>query len=145
MPFDIHIESLGDAAKGHRFLTFGDYPRHVGVKGIQKLVNKVVICLFTPMGTNLMDRDYGTDLAAALTGNTEHDVLKDLAQMAVSDMEDKLKELDIEYAPPDDERLGSVQLQDLRIDAATRKVEMWIRVRNVAGTTVKLLVPAILG
>ncbi|GAG03726.1 unnamed protein product [marine sediment metagenome] len=92
MSFDIHVESLGEEARGHRFLTFGDYPRHVGIKGIQKLVNRFVMCLFTPVGTHLSDREYGTGLAAALTGNTEHSVLKDLARAAVSDAEDKIKE-----------------------------------------------------
>lgn len=145
MSFDIHIESLGDATKGHRFLTFGDYPRHVGIKGIQKLVNRFVMCLFTPVGTHLSDRDYGTDLAAALTGNTEHDALQDLATLAVSDAEDKIKELDVEYGPPDDERLSVVQLQDLHVDVTTRTVELKLRLRNVAGTTVLLLVPAIMG
>jgi len=145
MSFDIHIESLGDEAKGHRFLTFGNYPRHVGIKGIQKLVNRFIMCLFTPVGTNLSDRDYGTDLAAALTGNTEHDALKDLVQLAISDTEDKLKEYDVEYGPPDNERLSVVTLQDLSVDRSTRTIELRVRLRNVAGTTVLLLVPTIIG
>ena len=145
MHFDIHIESLGADAKGHKFLTFGDYPRHVGIKGLQKLVNRFILCLFTPVGTHLSDRDYGTDLATALTGNTEHDALRDLAQVAVSDAEDKIKEYDVEYGPPNDERLAGVQLQDLQVDLSNRSVEMKIQLSNVAGTTVLLLVPTILG
>lgn len=145
MSFDIHIESLGDDAKGHRFLTFGDYPRHVGVKGIQKLVNRFIMCLFTPVGSHLSDRNYGTGLAAALAGNTEHDVLSDLVTLSVSDTEDKLKELDVENGPPDDERLSVLRLTDFQVDLSTRSVTMWVEIRNVAGTTVKILVPALLG
>ncbi len=145
MSFDIHIESLGDDVKGHKVLTFGSYSPHVGIKGIKKLVNSFILCLFTPVGTHLSDRDYGTDLAAALTGNTEHDALKDLATTAVSDAEDKIKEYDVEYGPPDDELLSVGQLPDFQVNETTRTVELWLELRNVAGTTVRLLVPSILG
>jgi hypothetical protein len=140
--FDIHYEGLNiDQVAGIRATTFGDYPRVLGVRGIQKMVNRYLKAILTPKGTDLSDRDYGTHLAAALGNNVDRSTLGALAAQSVRDAENKVREYDSEYGTDDDERLSKVELEGTVVDPEGNGVFLSILLENVSGVKVRLLIP----
>ena len=135
--FDVHFEGLPiDQILGGRSLTFGDYTRPVGIKGVQKMVNRFIKCMLTPLGSDLSDPEYGTALAASLIGNIDSSTLYSLATRAVATAEQKIRSYDSEYDIPDDERLASVEIDNIAIDREAPGVVIYLLLRNAAGTTV---------
>jgi len=142
MTYDIHFEGVPvDTSRGFEFLTFGDYTQHVGIKGIQKLVNQVIKCLLTPVGSDISDIAYGTNLMQAFQGNIEKTALRELATMAVRDTELKIQEYDSQKSSPMDERLASVEIADIVVSANGTGLTLKIIVRNEAGTRALTAIP----
>ena len=142
MSFDIHFEGLPQGqTRGFEFLTFGDYPRHVGIRGIQKLVNRVIKCMMTPKGSDISDTEYGTNLMQAFQGNVQPTTLTELATMAVRDTELKIREYDSQKASPTDERLADIEIDNVIVDPGGTGVELRIIVRNAAGTRALSAIP----
>jgi len=140
--FDIHYEGLNiNQVAGIRAVTFGSYPRVLGVRGVQKMVNRYLKAILTPKGTNLSDRDYGTHLAAALGNNVDLSTLGALSARAVTDAENKVREYDSEYGTDDDERLARVELEGTMIDEGGPGVLLSILLENVSGVKVRMLIP----
>jgi len=140
--FDIHYEGKPlDQVVGIRAITFGDYPRALGVKGIQKLVDRYMKALLTPKGTDLSDPEYGTHLAAALGNNVDPGTLSQLASRAVADAEGIIRAYDAEYGTPDDERLFSVDLENLVIDPEGNGVTLDVRLKSVEGAAARISLP----
>ncbi len=137
--YDIHVETLDESkALGVEFLTFGDYDKSLGIKGFQKMVNRFVKCLMTPLGTDLSDSSYGTILADSLGNNVDPSAMFALVAQSVVAAEDKITEYDSQYALPDDERLGSVKVENVVNDPNAFGVLITLQMRNVAGTVVVL-------
>ena len=122
-------------------MTFGDYAQPVAIKGIQKLVNRFLKCLLTPLGTDIGDAEYGTNLMYAFAGNVEPGTLNELATMAVRDTELKIREYDSQKSSPTDERLAGVEIDNINIDSASAGFTMKLIIRNVAGTRALTAVP----
>lgn len=142
MPYDIHFESLPqDELQGYRFLSFGDYSKHVGIKGVQKLVNRVIKCFMTPRGSDISDPDYGTSLLRSFQGNVAPDTLSELATIAVNETETKIREYDTQKASPTDERLATLEIENIDVGTNETGVEVRILVQNVAGTRALVSVP----
>jgi len=138
MAYDMYIESItldDDTFKGRAFLTFGDYNNSsgVGVRGVQKLVARFIKCFFTPKGSDLSDPEYGTSLMGAFLGNVHLGAVAQLATQAVQEAFDILREYDIEYDLDDDERLASVDLENLYVDDAGGGVSLRVKIQNVIG------------
>lgn len=144
MPFDIHIEGVpvGEVS-GMGFLSFGDYPQVVGVRGIHKLVAQFLKCMLTPKGTDISDPDYGTDLAEAFQGNIDSSILGQLASRAVTDTVETLREYHTEYIVDDDERIAGADILDVQVDEDAPGVSLTIRVTNIEGTKALFLVSSV--
>jgi hypothetical protein len=142
MSFDLHIEGVPlSLVSGTRGLTFGDYPVHVGVRGIQKLVDRFLKCFLTPLGSDMSDKDYGTQLAASFgVGNIDSVSIRQLVSLAVQQVEDTLRRYETEYATDTDERIASAQIQQLIPTADNDGFDVYVLISNVAGTTVLLRV-----
>lgn len=142
MGFDIHFESLPQGeTRGYEFLTFGDYGQHIGIKGMQKLVNRVIKCFMTPKGSDISDPEYGTNLIQAFQGNIEPTALSELATMAVRDTELKIREYDAQKSSPTDERLSGIEIKNIVVDPDGTGVVIYIIVRNVAGARALSAIP----
>ena len=140
--FDMHIEGIPDAmVHGSKGLWFGNYPLHVGVKGVQKLVDRFTKCFLTPLGSDLTDLNYGT-LVAASFGNSigGRTTLRQLVAMSVQQAEATLRRYDAEYAVPDDERLASAAMESVELTAAGDGFDVYVRIKNVAGTNVMIMI-----
>ncbi len=146
MAFDIHFEGVPRAdLQGSRFLTFGPYPRTVGVQGVQKMVNRYLKCLCTPIGTDISDPEYGTELLNLFLGNVDARTLEQIITMAVRGAETKIKQYDVQNSAPVDERLSSATIATLDIDTTNLGFDLTLHLSNVAGTRVLVLVPSIVG
>lgn len=142
--YDVHFEGVPrNELNSIQGLTFGPYTRSVGVRGAQKMVNRFVKCMLTALGSDLSDPDYGTSLADALLGNVEKGTLRTIALQSVVAAEAKVKEYDSEYALNDEERLASVQVEDVVINEASGGIVLTLTLKNVAGVAVQVLVPQI--
>jgi len=143
MPYDLYIEGISDVtlANGPRVLTFGNYPRHIGIQGIYKLVVRFIKCFLTPRGSDPADPDYGTSLMASFPGNVDPKTIQALVSQSVQEALDKLREYDIEYLLPDEERLFSVEIEDLVADTINGNVTLKLNLKNVAGTVALFSVP----
>lgn len=144
--FDVHIESLpADQVVNGRCLTFGPYPRVLGVRGIYKMVERFMRCMLTPIGTHPSDRDYGTPLAAAFGGNTDPTTLFALASQSVALASEKIQEYDSEYALPDDERLQLAQIERIDTDDTGPGVTVYVSLQNAAGSSITVPLPTLVG
>lgn len=142
--FDIHFEGVPRSeSHGIRGLTFGAYNKTLGVRGVQKMVNRFVKCMLTSLGSDLSDPDYGTALAGSFLGNVDKGTLRTLALQSVVAAEAKVKEYDAEYALNDEERLASVRVNDIKTDEAESGVVLSVTLKNVAGVAVQILLPQI--
>jgi hypothetical protein len=144
MSYDIHIEGIGEEdVQNAQFMTFGNYKKHVAVRGVHKLIVRFLKCFMTPKGTDLSDPEYGTTLMASFLGNVDPRTLRGLASQAVEEAEDVLRSYDSEYDRDDDERLFAVEIQDVQIDESNAGVVMYLRIQNVTGTVALVTVPMV--
>ena len=142
MSYDIHIEGVEvSEIKGSRFMSFGPYPTPWGVKGLQKMINRYVKCLCTPKGTDISDRDYGTQLLSLFLGNIDSRTVLQLAESAVAEAQSTIQAYDVDNGAEDDERLASVSVEQLGANTEGTGYTMSLLLRNVAGTTVRVMVP----
>ena len=138
--FDIHIEGVPYLLiRGGRGLTFGDYQTVVGVAGVQKMVDRFVKCFFTPLGSDLTDREYGSTVMAHF-GNTLPSALEPLVYSSVQQCVDTLQRYDDLYFTEDDERISGASVESYQEDPAGDGFLVKVRLTNAAGTTVSILV-----
>lgn len=142
MSFDIHFEGIGPLLPASpRFLTFGDYPRTLAVRGVQKMVNKFIKCLCTPVGTDLGDRAYGTRLMSLFLGNVSAAQARPLVVLAINEAAKTVQGYDVVNAPDSDERLSSAVLETFTVDEENNGFTLTVLLKNAAGTTVRVRVP----
>lgn len=142
MTYDLHIEALASgSATGSKVFTFGDYKTPQGVQGIQKLVNRFLKCLCTPKGTDLSDVNYGTILMGMFLTNLDERSVRQSVVTAVHDAEDQVRILDTNTNYPTDERLAGASIESVMVDKTLVGFDATILLTNIAGTTVRLLVP----
>lgn len=138
--YDIHIEGLPyNLIRGGKGITFGDYDVHVGVTGVQKMVDRFLKCFFTPLGSDLTDRNYGTTVMAYF-GNAVAEVLTAAVYSSVQQCVETLKRYDDQYDTNLDERIQSAKVEELQVDASGDGFLVKVRLTNAEGTTVTFLV-----
>lgn len=140
MAFDIHIEGVPyGQIQGGRGLTFGNYPVVVGVQGVQKMVDRFVKCFFTPLGSDLTDKEYGSSVMAYF-GNAVPDVLQSVVYASVQQCVTTLQRYDNQYDTPSNERIQSAAVEEYIEDADRTGFVIKVRLTNADGTTVTTLV-----
>ena len=150
MPYDIHIEGItadSDDYRGIAFLTFGTYRGNstVGVRGVHKLVSRFIKCFMTPKGSDLSDPDYGTSLLAAFLSTVRVSFVAQLASRSVQEAFDILREYDVEYDLDDSERISSVDIQDIAVDASGLGVDIKLHLQSMSGEECLFTVQGITG
>ena len=138
--FDIHFESLPlEQLQDARCVTFGNYGRVVGIRGIQKMANKFVKCMLTPLGSDPSDPTYGTTLADSFLGNVDPGSIFAVAAQSVTQAVEKVQQYDSLSGVPDDERLLSADIQNINLDESGFGILLTVSLTNVKGTTVQTL------
>ena len=146
MAYDIHIEGVPqDQIRNEKFLWFGDFEnkRTIAVQGIQKLVDRFLKCILTPAGTDISDPDYGTQLTSLFLGNIDSAGLRQMVTLAVIQAEEQIRKYDVINGAPEDERLSSAVVETFDPNTTGDGFEMTVLLKNVAGTTVRMLVPSL--
>ena len=147
MAYDIHIEGVPeDQVRHQKFLWFGDYEDKdvLAVQGIQKMVDRFLKCILTPAGTDISDRDYGTQLTNLFLGSLDSASTRQMVTLAVIQAEEQIRKYDVINGAPEDERLVSAVIETLDIDETNHGVELTVLLQNAAGTTVRVLIPSTL-
>lgn len=144
--YDIHIESLpADQLQGPSCLTFGSYGRVLGVSGAQKMVNRFMKCMMTPLGSDTSDLTYGTQWTMSFLSNVNPRDLFSIAAQSVASAEQKIQEYDSIQGVSDDERLASAEIEDIYVDESGPGIVLVVRLRNASGTVVQAQMSSYVG
>lgn len=116
--FDVYFQVIPAAQyTGSKFFSFGP-KRSLGVRGIQKLVNLFTKYLMTPLGSDPLDIEGGTELPGLLGSNVVPSDAKDILLLAVDKTAKALDAIQSAQEVPDDERIATATVtQFITIDA----------------------------
>lgn len=138
--YDIHYQPVPERdVRGYKTFTFG-YKAAVKVDGIQGLVNRWAKTFMTPKGSDPLDAEAGTNFARLIGMNISKvsGDLEDVATLAIEDANAQVRTQDIEGLYPENESLLSAHLLDFV--ASGSGIEMWIEIKNLAGTVLPIRV-----
>lgn len=143
--FDTYIELLPEDSQSLQVgtYTFG-FDKTIGIKGFSKLINRWAKAFLTLEGTDLSDRDYGTQFSALIGSNIrDRSDIEETVREAVS----KANEILLRYQadnPPTSEReaLSDAELVSLIFDSDGLGFEASVLITNQSGEALQLLLPA---
>lgn len=142
--FDIHFELRPAAdSNGQRLFTFA-YASARGVRGFQKTINQWVKCLFTPKGSDIADREYGTFFSDLIGGNFSS--TEDVAERVLIAVEDATTQvLTFQRAQtldelPREERLAAASVFSVTQTGAT-EFTVYVLLTNALNQGVKFALP----
>lgn len=143
--FDIHFQLINTAAEQQssgKLFTFG-FLTAVGVRGPQKLVNRWIKCLLTPLGSDPFNKFYGTNFSSLFGSNiTGEQDIQDAVALFIDECNDQIRAMDRLNFPTDDERLQSASLTQI-IELGDDGFDIYVNIRNVAGQVLTLQLPTI--
>ena len=143
--FDIHFQSLPASEYfGTRPFTWGQR-RSLGVAGLQKLVNMFLKYLMTPIGTDPLDLDGGTELPALMGSNVTPTDAKEVLIFAVDKTVSAIMAWQGTQLPPEDEALANATVTDFISIPSLPGFSAQIYIQNVAGEGLNFLLPALTG
>lgn len=144
MPFDINIQIVpAERYDGMGFYSFGQR-RSLGVRGIQKLVNVCAKYLLTPIGTDPIDLDYGTNLTSLIGSNVVLTDAQEILDIAVDKTVAAIQAWQAgQSAVPDDERLATMSVTDYIEIPNGPGFAAQILVINVANQQLQILLPTL--
>lgn len=132
MPYDIHVQPVpADQVVGYYAFSFG-FTAALKVQGLQSLVNRWVRTFMTPKGSDLMDSNAGSEFAALIGNNipSASTELVDILSFSLDDVNDQVRQQDLEGEYSSDEQLGVAELIRFNIPSPDA-VEMWISISNL--------------
>ena len=112
------------------------------IAGIQKLVQKVLLMLFTDAGSVTYDPSFGTGFMPYVRGGLlrdEADIVATFNQ-AILVIQERL-ELDASADTPDDETLESVEVTDVDVDLTQGLLKLGATLTTAADTSVVVIIP----
>lgn len=143
MAYDVYIKPLPENEQTYgKAFTFG-YKSAVGIQGAHKVAIRFAKCLLTPLGSDILNANYGTAFSDLVNSN-----VKDLqeavgfASLAVQEAADQLKALDAAAGLPPEESLESAVISKasaLEPDG----IEIYVLITNVAGQSVQMPLPVL--
>lgn len=136
--YDLHVMQ-GTAPEGERRITFSAGTMPAAAHGIQKLVGQVAMLLLTRLGSDVVDEKYGSTFLAQTYGRDvvagRLGVLRTLDDVRLRWQRGAAAGL------PDDERLVSLTLEDMR--TASGAVYARVRVTSAAGSQREISMPVV--
>ena len=136
--YDIHFQPVpASETRGYKCFEFG-YQAAMKVKGPQALVNRWAKTLLTPLGSDPLYPEEGTNFGGLVGGNIRGTSIniEDLVAIAFQEASDQVQEQDLEGQYPEDEQLQSAELLDFEESADGFVV--WVLIKNVAGDELTL-------
>jgi hypothetical protein len=141
--YDIHFQGVPESrASGTKCFEFG-FQAPLKIAGFQALINRWVKTLMTPRGTDLLDKNYGTDFSSLIGANMTGDpaLITDVVEMAIADTVDQVKKQDAVGLFDASEQLMSAEV--LGYEQTDDGYAVWVRIRNVAGDSAEFAVATI--
>lgn len=143
--FDVHFQSLTTTDYfGTKPFTFGQ-KRSLGIAGLQKLVNMFLKYLMTPIGTNPLDLDEGTELPNLIGSNVDVGDAREVLTLAVDATVSAIIARQSQQPPPDDEMLAGATVTDFISIPSLPGFSAQIYIQNVEGAELTFLLPALTG
>jgi hypothetical protein len=141
MAYDVYIQLVPAASyTGMKFYSFGQ-TRSLGVRGLTKLVTIFAKNLLTPLGTNPLDPDDGTDLPGLIGSNITLDDARDIIILAVAKVADRIQAAQSTQDVDNDERLADASVTEFVELSDSSGVAAQIYIQNVAGIGLSFLIP----
>mgnify|MGYP000054676947 FL=1 len=143
MSYDIHIQ-LAPAGQynNQTFFSFG-FKRTIGVRGIQKLLNIFTKYLLTPVGSDPMDLQYGTDLPNLIGSNVNLVDAQDILTLAVNKAAVYIQTAQQARDIPSTERLASASVTKYIPVPSLPGFAAQVYVRNAASQGLNLILPTL--
>ena len=141
--YDIHFQAIPPSEfPGTKVFTFGQ-TRSLGVAGLQKLINMFLKYLMTPIGSDPLDLNAGTQLPLLIGSNIAVKDAKEILLIAVDSTARAIIALQSGQSPPDDEALSSATVTDYIVIPDLPGFSAQIYIRNVAGASFQYLLPTL--
>jgi len=141
--YDVYFQVIPKAQyQGMRFFSFGP-TRTLGVRGIQKLLNIFTKYLMTPLGTDPLDVENGTEIPSLLGSNVTPLDAKDIILLAVDKTAKAIDALQSGLDIPDDERISAATVKKFIVLDTGPGVAAQIFIQNVAGQGLEFLLPTL--
>jgi len=142
--FDTHIQlkPAAEQTTGYGTFVYG-FNKHIGIRGMQKLINKYLKTLMTLEGTDLSDRMGGTRFPALIGSNvTSVQDLQDIVATAVTKAEATIiRYQSLEPSDDPEEILQSAKMTSLVVDDNGVGFEVSILLKNQAGRSLQFILP----
>lgn len=122
------------------------FSKSVGISGFQKTINKWIKALLTERGTDVLDREYGTDFVRLIGSNvTSQSDIQTIIEDSVNKATDDVKRHQRQYPPENDnEAFSDAVIQSIVFSSDSTRIDVAVLIENVAGTTLRTLIPVTL-
>jgi hypothetical protein len=142
--YDIHVQGLPETpSHGYKCMGFV-YEAPLKVTGFQALINRWAKTLLTPLGSDLLDPEYGTQFGNLIGANFDRNnyrLIQDTVNMAVSDANKQVHRQDADGFFDASEQLDSAEVIGYEdVDAG---FSVWVRIKNKAGDSAETAVATI--
>lgn len=140
--YDVHIQLTPlSEFNGTKFYSFG-YQRTFKVTGIQKLINSFAKYLLTPVGTDPLDKTYGTDFTNLMGSNVTPTDAQDVLVLAV-DKTVKALQLLQSVDTPDSERIATATITRFIVLPDIQGFAAQVYIENAANQGLEFLIPTL--
>lgn len=141
--YDIHIQLDPSAAsQGGGFYNFGGI-RSIGIRGVQKMVNIFAKYLLTPIGSNPLDLDDGTELPNLIGSNVDVYDAKEVVELAVAKTVAAIQAFQTSREIPDSERLATATVTDFIVIPSAPGFSAQIYIENTLRQGITVLLPSL--
>lgn len=142
--YDVNIQVVpASRYVGMGFYSFGQV-RSLGVRGIQKLVNIAAKHLLTPVGTDPLDPDYGTNVTSLIGSNVVLSDAQEILDIAVDRTIAYVQRWQSGRASvPDDERLATMTVSNYIEIPEGPGFSAQIVIANVAAQQLQIVLPTL--
>jgi hypothetical protein len=141
--YDIHFQGVSaDDLHGFRCFEFA-YAAPLKMTGLQALINRFAKTLMTPVGSDILNKDYGTVFGGLIGSNISrgNSLVSDTVEMSVADAAAQVRRQDIDGGFDDTEQLMSAEV--IGYEPKDTGFEVWIRLKNKAGESAETAVATI--
>lgn len=142
--YDVNIQIVpASRYVGMGFYSFGQI-RSLGVRGIQKLVNVAAKHLLTPVGTDPLDLDYGTNVTNLIGSNVILTDAQEILDIGVDRTIAYIQRWQAGRASiPDDERLAMMAVSDYIEIPEGPGFSARITIANAASQQLQIVLPTL--
>ena len=131
-----------DQLNGTKYISFGP-TRSLGVRGLQKLLGVFTKYLLTPIGSDPLDPQGGTELTGLLGSNVDASDAREILNLSVNKCVSDVQAFQLNQGLESDERLASASVTQFIKLTDNNGFSAQILIRNAANESTVLLLPTL--